>query len=52
MNDNLKLNRFDPRVIGKNRREGNPSTCIFVGKRGTGKSYLMTDIMYHTLKKN
>lgn len=42
----LKLNRFDPRTMEKRRRDGNPSTCIFIGKRGSGKCFsLNTPIM-------
>lgn len=44
---NLKLNRFDPRTMEKRRRDGNPPTCIFIGKRGSGKSTLISDIMYY-----
>jgi len=33
----LKINRFDPRTMEARRVGGNPSTCIFIGKRGTGK---------------
>lgn len=43
----LKINKFDPRVMEKRRIEGNPSTCIFIGKRSTGKSTLISDIMYY-----
>jgi len=38
---NLKLKKFDPKTIGDNR------ICVFIGKRGTGKSTLITDILYH-----
>ena len=37
----LKLRRFDPSTIKRDR------TCVFIGKRGTGKTTLVTDIMYH-----
>lgn len=37
----LKLKKFDPTSIGDNR------TCIFIGKRGTGKTTLVTDILWH-----
>lgn len=43
----IKLNKFDPRVMEKRRVDGNPTTCIFIGKRGTGKSTLISDIMYY-----
>ncbi len=38
---NLQLKRFDPTKIGSDK------VCLFIGKRGTGKSTLVTDIMYH-----
>jgi hypothetical protein len=44
---NLKINRFDPRTMEARRQAGNPPTCIFIGKRGTGKSTLISDIMYY-----
>ena len=37
----LKLRRFNPAKIGDDK------VCIFIGKRGTGKSTLITDILYH-----
>jgi hypothetical protein len=37
----LKLKKFDPASIGDNR------TCIFIGKRGTGKTTLVTDILWY-----
>ena len=43
----VKLNKFDPRTMEKRRTDGNPPTCIFIGKRGTGKSTLISDIMYY-----
>jgi hypothetical protein len=38
---NLKLKRFEPEKIGDNR------VCVFIGKRGTGKTTLVTDILWH-----
>ena len=38
---NLQLKKFDPKSIADNR------VCVFVGKRNTGKSTLVIDIMYH-----
>ena len=40
----LKLRKFDPRMIGDDK------VCLFIGKRGTGKSTLVTDILYHKRK--
>ena len=30
--------------------ESGPATCVFIGKRGTGKSTLVSDILYHCRK--
>lgn len=38
---NLQIKKFDPKSIGDNR------VCVFVGKRGTGKTTLVTDILYN-----
>ena len=37
----LQLRKFDPSKIADDK------VCVFIGKRGTGKSTLVTDIMYH-----
>ena len=37
----LKIKRFNPQQLKPDR------ICLFVGKRGTGKSTLLRDIMYH-----
>lgn len=37
----LQLRRFDPSQIKRDR------VCVFIGKRGTGKTTLVTDVMYH-----
>lgn len=44
--ESIKINRFDPSVMEKRRVSGSPPTCIFIGKRGTGKSTLIADIMF------
>ena len=38
---NLHLKKFSPANIGDDR------VCVFIGKRGTGKTTLVSDIMYH-----
>ena len=38
---NLQLRKFDPSTIADDK------VCVFIGKRGTGKSTLVTDIMYY-----
>ena len=43
----IKLNKFNPMILEKKRREGHAPICVFLGKRGTGKSVLVQDILYH-----
>lgn len=38
---NIQLRKFDPSRIADDK------VCVFIGKRGTGKSTLVTDILYH-----
>ena len=38
---NIQLRKFDPATIDDNR------VCVFIGKRNTGKSTLITDVLYH-----
>lgn len=40
----IQLKKFDPSTIDPCR------ICVFIGKRGTGKSQLVTDILYHQRK--
>jgi hypothetical protein len=37
---NLQIKKFDPKTIDDNR------VCVFIGKRGTGKTTLVTDVLY------
>ena len=47
----INLSKFNPKKIEERRLTGSgPSTCVFIGKRGTGKSTLVADILYHTRK--
>lgn len=47
----LHLKKFNPRSIEERRVSGSgPATCVFIGKRGTGKSTLVADILYHSRK--
>ncbi len=49
----ISLSKFDPKNIEKRRSEGaGPPTCVFIGKRGTGKSTLVADILYYVRKIN
>jgi len=38
---NLQLRKFNPATMTDDR------VCVFIGKRNTGKSTLVKDIMYH-----
>jgi hypothetical protein len=40
----IKIKKFDPTSIDPCR------VCVFIGRRGTGKSQLVTDILYHQRK--
>ena len=47
----LQINKFNPKVIEERRVSGaGPATIVFVGKRGTGKSTLVADILYYCKK--
>ena len=41
---NIQIKKFDPSTIDPCR------VCVMIGKRGTGKSQLVTDILYHKRK--
>ncbi len=44
----ISLSKFNPRKIEERRTSGSgPATCVFIGKRGTGKSTLVADILYY-----
>jgi hypothetical protein len=40
----IQIKKFDPKSIDPCR------VCVFIGRRGTGKSQLVTDILYHQRK--
>jgi hypothetical protein len=42
---NLTIKKFDPTVI-----KAGEDVCIFIGKRNTGKSYLLRDVLSHIYK--
>ena len=49
----ISLSKFNPKRIEERRTTGaGPATCVFIGKRGTGKSTLVADIMYHLRRIN
>jgi hypothetical protein len=41
---NIQIKKFDPTTIQPCK------ICVFIGKRATGKSFLVTDILYHMRK--
>jgi len=44
----ITLQKFNPKSIEQRRVNGSgPPTCVFIGKRGTGKSTLVADILYY-----
>lgn len=46
---NLNLKKFDPKSMESRRIDPNkgPPTIVVVGSRGTGKTYLIRDLMYY-----
>lgn len=42
----LNISKFDPKSIERRRKSGSPPTIVVIGKRGTGKSTLVSDILY------
>ena len=46
----LQITKFNPRIIEERRKTKGPPTCIFIGKRGSGKSTLVADILYYSRK--
>ena len=49
----ISLTKFNPKKIEERRTSGSgPATCVFIGKRGTGKSTLVADILYYLRKIN
>ena len=47
----LQIKKFNPKVMEERRINGaGPATCVLIGKRGTGKSTLVADILYHCRK--
>ena len=46
----LKLNKFDPKIIEQKRMTYGTVSCAFIGRKGCGKSTLVSDILYHVRK--
>jgi hypothetical protein len=42
--EELELNKFDPRILEKKRRNGHSPIIVLTGKRGSGKSTILKDL--------
>lgn len=43
----FKIHKFNPKIINEKRKTYGPATIAFIGSRGTGKTTLVADILYH-----
>lgn len=43
----IAISKFDPNYLEKRRKSGSCPIIAFIGKRNTGKSTLVSDILYH-----
>lgn len=43
----IQLHKFNPFILEKKRMSGHSPIVVFIGKRGTGKSTLIDDNMFH-----
>lgn len=43
----LKIKRFNPSILEMRRIRGSPPTIVVIGKRASGKSTLIKDLMYY-----
>lgn len=50
MSSLLHINKFNPRILEEKRRSGSFPTILVLGKRNTGKSTLVADLMYYIRK--
>jgi hypothetical protein len=46
----VSINRFNPRKLNTQRKERGPPVILFIGARGTGKSFACKDIVYYLRK--
>lgn len=46
----IKLNKFDPHVLNDKRKTYGPATVMFIGRRGSGKTTLVSDLLYYVRK--
>lgn len=44
---NFEIKKFDMKMITFKANESNAPVCVFIGRRNTGKSYLVKDILFH-----
>ena len=44
---NLELKKFDMRKIRFDNNESNGPVCVFIGRRDTGKTFLVRDLLYY-----
>ena len=44
---NLELKKFDMKNITFNPEESNGPVIVFIGRRDTGKSFLVRDLLYY-----
>lgn len=42
----LKIRQFNPEILEQRRSMGSPPTIVIIGKRGTGKSILIKDLIF------
>jgi len=50
MMQNLQLHKFNPMILEKRRMDGNAPVIVMIGKRGSGKSTIIQDIMFFMKK--
>jgi len=46
----IRIRKFNPEILETRRLHGSPPTIVVIGKRGSGKSTLITDLLYHMHK--
>jgi len=46
----IRIRQFNPELLETRRLHGSPPTILVLGKRGSGKSTLITDLMWHMHK--
>lgn len=46
----IRIRKFNPEILEARRLSGSPPTIVVIGKRGTGKSTLISDLLWHIRK--